>query len=492
MSDLIQQGMTREEIIAAGRSNINFFGMLCIPETFTLAFPPLYVALFNMLTEDKELNVDKMIKIALGLPRGFAKTVFLKLLVCWLVLYSDRRFILIVCNTATLAENFLADVASILSSPNIVAVYGDWKSVMPRDRGDSKVFRFAGRSVILAAIGSNSSVRGVQLEMVRPDVMLMDDMQSKEQAKSETVSNDLLDWMVGTLMKANNKRRCLFIFVGNMYPYEGSILKRLKHNPAWLSVICGAILEDGESIWPELRSVESLMDEFEDDLSMGRPEIFFAEVMNDETAGARSGIDINKIKIWRHDDLEPDAACVIVDPAGKKKKSDQTAIGGILVYGDSFVYRKILAAQMDPMETIRKSLSMAFELGTRAVIFESVGYQATLGFWFDRVCQQLGVQGAMALEIHPKGVRKNTRIMNFLLSLVSPDGQIYLHPDVRTLFVHQLVYFDPLREDNRDDILDVGAYIQQAVQEHRPAMNRFVLSEATPSAGFTDTLNLPF
>jgi hypothetical protein len=186
-----------------------------------------------------------------------------------------------------------------------------------------KKFHFRGRPIILAAIGAGSSPRGLNIKFVRPDFIIMDDMQSKEQAESAIESVRSFSWMMGTLMKTNDPERCLYVFVGNMYPYPGSILKKIKNASSWLSFITAAILEDGESIWPELKPVEVLLAEFESDTELGHPEIFLAEVMNDENAGAKHGIDITLIQSAPDYLLDDQAVAgwVIIDPsAGQEEK----------------------------------------------------------------------------------------------------------------------------------------------------------------------------
>ena len=139
-------------------------------------------------------------------------------------------------------------------------------------------------------MGVGGSPRGLNIKYVRPDFIIMDDMQSKEQAESQIEAARTLSWMMGTLLKTNDPARCLYVFVGNMYPYPGSILKKLKNSSEWLSFITAAILEDGQSIWPELKPVSVLLQEFKHDTELEHPEIFLAEVMNDENAGAKHGL----------------------------------------------------------------------------------------------------------------------------------------------------------------------------------------------------------
>lgn len=488
-------GFSRDEAIEACRHSLDFFASICVPTVYEFPFPPLFHAVWQMLLEGflKEVGQDKL---AIGLPRGFGKTLLLKLAVAWLVAFSSRKFILVVCNTATLAENFISDVADILSSDNFIRLFGDYRTALVKDTASLKKFTFRGRPVIIAGLGAGSSLRGLNIKFVRPDVMIMDDMQSREEAESEVESKKGLQWMLGTLLKANNKKRCVFAFIGNMYPYEGSILKKLKTNPIWTSFITGAILEDGSSIWPELRSIEDLMDELENDISMGHPEIFYSEVMNDEEAGNRSGIDISKIAIWKDPIAEveaiPEAGFVLIDPSVGKKKNDAVAIGAILIFDGKPVLRELVGGALNPKQQISESFKLAMKYGLMAILVESVAYQATLVFWMKEAQQRFGLTGLRVLEIYPGVNMKTTRIMTALKQLVAPVPDLYLHPDVRTKTVHQIVHWNPMKAKNTDDILDILAYAHPAINEFGMLLLRPYEVTVETGSSFDDDLEMAF
>jgi hypothetical protein len=78
--------------------------------------------------------------------------------------------------------------------------------------------------------------------------MIFDDIQSREGSESEIVSTNLEKWMVATAMKAKSPEGCLYLFIANMYPTKGSLLRKLKRNPNWIKFIAGGILSDGSSL----------------------------------------------------------------------------------------------------------------------------------------------------------------------------------------------------------------------------------------------------
>lgn len=485
---------SREETIANCRSSLDFLAALILTEIFAYGYCDFLKAAWQMLGV-AALKVRGKERFAVGIPRGFSKTIVLKLYVVWLVLFSDRKFILVVCNTASHANNFIADVADMLSHPNIINIFGDWKSGLEIERQELKKFRFRGRNIVIAGIGEGGSVRGLNIKYVRPDIVLMDDMQNREQAGSPEVASAQMDWMLGTLMKACHPQNCVFIFVGNMYPFEGSILRKLKHSESWISFITGAILADGQSLWPEHRSIDDLMEELAFDTEQGRPQIFFSEVMNDEDSGTVSGIDVSKIPDCPQY-LTKDMAqggCVIIDPSLGKKKSDDVAIGAFLIFDGKPILWELEKGKFDPGTTIKKATFLAAKYNMQLIVVEGVAYQETLKYWFDFVYQQLGITGINVGVVSPGGMQKNSRINTMFKLLLS--GGLLLHKLVRSATIYQITQFNPLKTNNTDDVLDVLAYIHKVMEEQQeflPLLLREDGQSELPEASFADSLGLTF
>jgi hypothetical protein len=478
---------TRSEVFELGRKDLNFFAALCLPDIFKHFFPAVHLAVWALLTEavsnapdlkkfGENLTLDpNFLKLALGLPRGHAKTTLLKLFEVWCLLYTDRQFIVTVCSREDLAINFLSDVCDILDSTNIKATFGDWRIAQETNEKTFKKFYFMGRPIILLATGKGS-VRGLNVKHKRPEVIIMDDFQKEEASRSETQADQDLNWMLGTLMKLKDPRRCLYVYIGNMYMGPGCILKKLKKNPGWISFIVGAILSDGQPIWPELHSINSLMAEFESDASMGKPEIFFAEVMNDPDSGVNSLIDCNRIPSSPH---EVNSICtgrfVIIDVALDKLKSDDTTIGGYGLYGADIVMEQLKFGSMNPEDTIKAALYMALSTGATVIAVESVAYQASLLFWMGKICEMLNITGIELVEVFTKGMPKNSRILQWFKRILPSPRQSgegyeppkeYLSNKVRNAVIWQISQFRDKRRDNVDDIMDNAAYAAQVVETY--------------------------
>lgn len=484
----------RDSLTEGSRTNLDFLAALILTDIYEYGYPPLFHAIWQLITVEACTAVGKP-KYALGIPRGFSKTVVLKLFVVWLILHSKRRFILVVCNTAKLAENFLSDVTDMLNSQNIKNIFGYWFAEGEQDTLAFKKFHFRGRPIVLAALGAGSSLRGLNLKFVRPDVVLMDDMQNRDEAANAEVAKELLIWMLGTLMKACDPHRCLFIFVGNMYPFEGSILRKLKHSPEWISFITGAILADGQSLWPEHRSIEDLLAEFQSDLDMEHPQIFYSEVMNDEEAGTVSGIDVSKIATcptWL-DPSQAQGGFIIIDPSLGKKAGDDLGIGVVLLFDGIPILWETISEKMDPGQTITRATILAVKHSIQLIVCEGGAYQATLIYWFNRVYQELGVTGIYVGEITTGGMQKNARIRAALKELVG--GKIVLGKAARSAVIYQITQWNPLKTKNKDELLDILAYIYKVIEIHAewiPLLISDELAAKMPESSTRESLELPF
>jgi hypothetical protein len=387
-------------------------------------------------------------------------------------------------------------VGDILDALNIRQVFGDWNLGKEKDTQSQKKFGFRGRDIILSGIGVGTSMRGLNLKFRRPDVIIMDDMQSREDAENPKVANEQIIWMLGTLFKARSYERCLFLFSGNMYPFEGCILRKLKYDPTWISFICGAILADGTSLWEELRPMADLLQELEGDMAMGHPEVFYSEVLNDEEAGTVSGVDTSKIPVYppHLDETEPQGGCIIIDPASGKKQGNDVSIGVFFIYDGKPLLRALSVGKYSPLETIHIALKYAFTLGIKLIAVESNSYQFTLLYWFDFVMQQLQASGIDFVELYAGQMTKNAKIKEMLASLLK--GEILLHPEVRSLVVNQIVHWNPLRTNNNDDILDLLAWIHKCIALYGTQMeiqgSVDVKLDLTPPAAHNEELELTF
>lgn len=473
------------------KSDLNFLDALVRGASHFFDFPHFYLVLFQLLTQFKE----EFEKFAIGIPRGFAKTTFIKLLCVWYVLFSHKQFILIVSGSEKKAISVLSDICDMLSSSNLRRLFGHWDANLETDQSATKVFHFRGRDIVIWAIGAGSSVRGVNRKDSRPDVIIMDDIQEREDAPNAELADALLDWMLSTLMLACSPFECTYIFVGNMYP-QNAILQKLKNDPSWTSFIVGGITADGESLWEELKPLERLLKDYESLTALGKADIFISEILNSTEIALASGIDISKIPFLPEYYKAGDAgegSFIIIDPSSGKKSGDDCSISHYEVMDSIPVFDEVLFGTFTPLETIKQAIEIGLRRNTRLIGVEGVAYQSTLLFWFEYVCQQEGITGFYFVELSPKGQAKNSRIKGGLVKLLA--GEIYLHPNVRSIVLSQIVDWNPLKINNTDDIIDPIGYVEEVLREFPELIIRSIYDTTSgeqAKAIHSDSIDMPF
>lgn len=476
------------------RTDFNFLAALVDPAAFVLKFPEFFIALFGMLTAFKE----PIEKFAIGIPRGFAKTTYIKLLCVWYILFSHKQFILIVGAAEKLAMNTLADICDMLGSPNLRALFGDWDMLLEEDTKEQKVFYFRGRHIILKAIGAGSSVRGVNRKNARPDVIILDDVQKKEDANNEELAKELLQWILGTLGMARSNTDCTYIFVGNMYP-RNSILDKLRKNSEWTSFVVGGLLADYSSLWEELRPAEQLIREYHGLKELGEEDIFLSEILNSVDGAAISGLDLTRIPIVPDYflEVEPEGSFILIDPSSGKKDGDDLTIEHFSVIDGVPMFDDLLAGTFSPLGTIEAAIALGIQYNTRLICVEDVAYQSTLLFWFNHYCTTNGISGFEFQPVSPKNRAKATRIKKGIIKLMGTKEkppEMYLGPKVRSRYLAQAMEWNPLKTDNKDDIIDPPGYVEEVMQLYPEFIvkNTFDVLEESVSAAHESDLALPF
>lgn len=455
-ADTVNVGVSALDAYSRGKVDINFFAGVALPEVSLSALPMFYIACFQLLVNRNPQDIGKILRFALGLPRGHAKTTFVKIIMAWLLAYGMAKYILVVCATQPNAENIVSDVNTIMGSPNMEAIYGIWNDNLIADNVGTKKCNYNGSIVILMAKGAMTAVRGVNMENRRPDVIVCDDMQTKENDASPVESKALKSWFIATLLKTIDTRgNRIIIYIGNMYS-EKCLLKQLQDNSTWISLITGAILSDGTPLWPELHSLESLLDSFLHDEQLGEADSWFAEVMNDPRNASTSLLPID-LPLSSTEYGIADGVFITIDPAGFKKTSDDNVIVTHEIHDGIGVIAKTDADKYNPKEVIEIAFKRAFEYGATVIGIETVAYQSTLKFWVEYFMKALDIKGIEIVELKPHGRTKESRIRIFIQELYLGT---YKHKNLeeRALFTWQAMQYKLGKADNKDDILDAQAY----------------------------------
>lgn len=466
--------LTREQAIEGCKNSPSFFSQVGMPDVHEYDLPPFYTEVWFFLLGQiigVRDTLHSVFRFALGLPRGHAKTTFSKLLVAYGILFGLFDFVLIVGSSEDRAQDILDDINGILGSDNIKKLFGDWNSAVAveRDTREVKIRNFLGREVILAAVGAGTSLRGINIRNRRPEFILLDDVQTKENDESPTERDRLLRWILSTLLKSRSPKHCFIFYIGNMYS-EYCILKQLQNNKMWTTLITGAILADGKALWPQLHPLDNLLEEYEHDASMGKADIWFAEIMNDPQSVTQSLFPDGRIPdapYAEDEELEVQASFITVDPAGFRNDSDDNVVVCHKIVNDFPFVAEIRAGNWDPETTILEAIDCAIDHGCTTIGVESVAYQQTLKFWMETYLEMYQLDNAISvLEIKPGIASKHSRIRGWVGNVLQGNYHI-LRSEDKALILYQGIQYRAGKKDNQDDILDGCAFGDYMLNKHR-------------------------
>ena len=464
----------RRDAILACKNDINYLRRLCTPQ-YEDDFPPIYVAIFYIVTR----NLDKpeyWLRFVLGLPRGHLKTTFIEILTVWLITFTPLQSFIIIANTKDPhAKGILASIMEHMSSDNYVALFGDWQDSAVINNAYEKEFYLHDKRIRVAASYALGPVRGSK-KVERYQVFIIDDAFSREDADSPEQFRKFMVWLNGSLLKGKHAKRAVAIYAGNKYPTKQCVVSKLAAHPAWVSVLVGAIQPDGTALMPNIRSLESLLQEYQDDLDMGLADSFLSEMMNGTASGQLSGVDISKIPppIGKEEHARlpalPYGRVLILDPATDKDTSDQISIVIIDLYDHGVDICTYIEENKLPHDLLAKHIvELILEHQVPLVCYEDVGFQHIMGREIQNNLDDMGI-----FECHVKPIKsreaKNTRIRNNLLKFIIPYQDVtvegvqptrlrFLEEPYRIL-LNRLEVFNILKTNNVDDVLDALAYLQ--------------------------------
>ena len=96
-------GVAVSEVQETARNSLDFLAALVMPTIFKFGYPPVFQAVWQWLTSQADV-ARAFYQLALGLPRGFGKTTLVKLFLIYCILFTEKKFILIISASAKLAE----------------------------------------------------------------------------------------------------------------------------------------------------------------------------------------------------------------------------------------------------------------------------------------------------------------------------------------------------------------------------------------------------
>lgn len=214
-----------------GKVDLEFFSKAYFPQYFEHDTPDFHKTAYNEL--DKVLNnPPKGARIVRAWPRGNAKSSIYNFFTpCNAALYGRRKFLVQVSESEAQAEGFLGDIKNALDDNDyIVEDFGNVEGATWRSDQIS-LRSVTGETVWIAAVGAGSGIRGLRKAEFRPDILIVDDLDSDESVLTPARISKMYAWFQRALMNLGTVTTDVIV-VGTVIAYA-SVLDTLLKSPTW-------------------------------------------------------------------------------------------------------------------------------------------------------------------------------------------------------------------------------------------------------------------
>lgn len=416
------------------------------PERFTREFDDHHLRIIEALDDE---SIRKLLILA---PRGSGKTSLVQLAyIGRLVLFGLARYIIPISSSQFKAENHSEGLKTDLVNSSAI------KTLFPMSmKTDSwaKGSWTAATEVRVEPTGAGQdSVRGALYRNWRPDHIILDDFEKKEELGNEVIRAANWSWLNSTVMGAldrANPGRMIMIATLSHHDCAAARIMRDPKEKGW-TVVRSELCDDQlNSEWPIMISTATIRKEYETYKANDALDEFYMEFRNQPVA-----TENKKFTQAMFRDFDPASeefvklrwrlvSYVVVDPARTTEPtSADTAIVGVSYdpeTGNRYV-RDLELGKFHPEEIYDKSLRMAAAIDATAIGIEVTGLSEFVSRPFLQAMARSGRNFRLE-ELKAKG-KKEDRIAGLL-----PDyreGRIFHNPAVCRPLEEQLLCFPKSR-----------------------------------------------
>jgi hypothetical protein len=247
------------------------------PEIFSAPFSILHDQIFERIESPNP-------KKAIAAPRGLGKTSIARTIAKKGILYRDFHFIVYLSNSATLAEMQTENMKrTLLSNQNVRRLFGSIKvsDVGEVDDTFSKLAWVAFGSTLVLPRGMGQQIRGLNWFNYRPDLIIIDDLENKEDLRNEELRKKQKEWFFSDVMKTEDMygKPPVVIYIDTI-KHEDALLQLLIDSPEWDSVRLSICDQNYNTYDANYMTTEEIKLEVEQHREKGLMDLFYMERMN--------------------------------------------------------------------------------------------------------------------------------------------------------------------------------------------------------------------
>lgn len=448
--------------------------------TCKVLFPDIFYSEFSVLHDQIcELIDAGHRKIAIAAPRGIGKTSLARTVAMRSILFRLQKFIVYVSNSATSAEMQTENIKrDLISNAQIKRLFGNIKESIDQEKGMDESFSKAswtayGDTFILPR-GSGQQVRGLNWANHRPELVIIDDLENKDEIRNEENRKKLKDWFWSDLMKTEDRysKGCIFIYIDTI-KHEDSLLVDLIESPEWASIQLSICDANYKSFDPNYMTDEEVLAEVAEHRRLGTLDAFYMERMNIPIAKEDAVFKQEYFKYFidNGDHLAVDREKIstrsllhvtLVDPAKTVKL--QSADSAVITFAidrtsKRIFWRDIVSEKFYPDQLYDEMFRQVQMYSSFILGYEVTGLNQFIIQPVENECRVRGVHPIL-MELPARG-KKEERVASMAPSYRL--GYMYHNANNCGKLEGQLLGFP---RSKLWDIMDCGAYINYVMDKH--------------------------
>lgn len=214
-----------ESMKAKCAKDFKLFCQTYLSEVFTSAFCEFHDDVFlTCQSAILDHHNDKQ-HICRAAPRGHGKSQVISFgLPLWCIVYGYRKNIVIVSDTGDQAEQFILDIKTNLEENEMILKdFGTLAKLQKMWRQREIV---TDNDVHIVGKSAGQSLRGIKYNSIRPDLVIIDDLENDENVETEGQRIKLYNWFVKVLLKCGGTNP-IFVYIGTVLNYDALLYKVL-------------------------------------------------------------------------------------------------------------------------------------------------------------------------------------------------------------------------------------------------------------------------
>lgn len=186
-----------------------------------------------------QIRKDTTTKAFAQWGRGLAKSVWCDVIIpFWLWLNNQAHYIVLVGQTEDRAKQLLADLqAEFENNPQIIKDFGEQKLDGSWEMGKFKTIGCKKRKLkplIARARGIGQEVRGLRIGAQRPDLCIVDDIETRQFIKNPKRQDGFVKWIEGDLIPTMDGPIRRLLYANNRFADRMIQTELQKKHPNWL------------------------------------------------------------------------------------------------------------------------------------------------------------------------------------------------------------------------------------------------------------------